>query len=68
MENKDRFHNAFKENDGRLNETELGYILGLNEEETAEIIAQLLSENKIEYTEHNASNYNIKRKMKKKYL
>lgn len=67
MENKYKFYTAFKENDGQLNEVELGNTLGLNEDETATIIAQLLAENKLEYTENKFSNYSVMRKVKKKY-
>ena len=50
MENKDKYYWALIDNDGQLNEIDLGEKIGLNENETNEISVQLLSEYKIEYT------------------
>ena len=49
MENKERYYKALIKNDGRLNEIDLGEKIYLDENETREIISQLLSEHKIEY-------------------
>jgi hypothetical protein len=61
MENKERYYNAFRENNGHLNEIDLGEKFGLDENETREIIVQLLSEHKIEYVENRACNYSLKK-------
>lgn len=66
MENKDRYYKALIENDGRLNEIDLGVYIGLNEDETTEIIAQLLSEYKIDYKENRNCKYTpVKAKIRK---
>lgn len=62
MENKDRYYNVLKEDNGQLNEIDLGEKIGLNEDETREIIAQLLSEHKIEYEGNRACNYSVFKK------
>lgn len=59
MENKDRYFKAFVENKGKMNEIDIGEKLGLDEDETRKIIAQLLSENRIEYFENRACNYSL---------
>ncbi len=65
MENKEKYYKALIENNGRLNEIDLGEKIGLDENETREIIVQLLSEHKIEYVENRACNYShMKRKNK----
>ncbi len=66
MENKDRYFKALVENKGQLNEIDLGENIGLDEEETREIIAQLLSEHKIEYVENGSSNYRLNKNTKRK--
>ncbi|TYR35830.1 hypothetical protein FXV77_12200 [Sphingobacterium phlebotomi] len=63
MENKERYHSALVENDSQLNEIDLGEKMGLSEEETTRIIAQLLSEYKIEYVENRACNYRSAKKL-----
>ncbi|WP_422858480.1 hypothetical protein ACOKFD_14015 [Flagellimonas sp. S174] len=65
MENKNRYYNLLKENKGRFNEIHLGEKIGLNEDETQELIAQLLSENKIEFVENRACNYRVIKKSKR---
>ncbi len=61
MENKNRYFRALVRNKGLLNEIDLGEKLRLDENETREIIAQLLSEHKIKYVENKGCNYsNIK--------
>ena len=59
MINKDRYFKALVKNNGQLNEIELGEKIGLNEDETREIIAQLLHEHKIEYEENRRCNYRL---------
>lgn len=66
MENKDIYYNALIENNGRINETDLGEMIGLDEEETREIIVRLLSEYKIEYAVNRACNYSIIAKLKRR--
>lgn len=66
MENKDRYLKALIENNGKLNETDLGEKIGLNDYETEEIIVQLLSEYKIEYLENRNCNYSIMKTVKRK--
>ncbi|WP_103866504.1 MULTISPECIES: hypothetical protein [Aquimarina] len=64
MENKERYYKAFIENKGQLNEIDLGEKFGLGENETREIIVQLLAEHKIEYTENRACNYSLVKRKK----
>jgi len=59
MEDKERYYKALIENNGRLNEIDLGEKIYLDENETREIISQLLSEHKIEYVENRACNYSL---------
>lgn len=60
MENKDRYLKALIENSGQLNEIDLGEKIQLEEEETREIIAQLLSEHRVIYQENGCCAYNVK--------
>lgn len=57
MENKERYLRALVKNKGKWNEIDLGEEIGLNEEETREIIVCLLSENKIKYAEMTVCKY-----------
>lgn len=66
MENKEKYYKALVENNGQLNEIDLGEKIGLDENETREIIAQLLSEHKIEYEENRVCNYSIMKIQKRK--
>lgn len=66
MENKNKFLKILVENNGRLNEIDLGEKIGLNENETRVLIAQLLSENRIEYTENGTCNYRPTKTSKKR--
>ena len=66
MKNKEIYYKAFIENDGQLNEIDLGEKLGLNEGETREIIVQLLSEHKIEYIENRSCDYRLNKTTKRK--
>ena len=65
MENKSKYYNLLKENYGQLNEIDLGEIIGLNEDETQELIAQLLSEHRIEYVENQTCSYQVIKKNSK---
>lgn len=62
MENKKRFYTLLKEDNGKLNEIDLGERIGLTEDETMEIIAQLLAEYKIEYERNRLCNYRVLKK------
>jgi hypothetical protein len=66
MENKNRYFKALIENNGYLNEIDLGEKIGLNDNETREIIVQLLSEHKIEYLENRACNYSLSKTIRRK--
>ena len=59
MENKERYYKALLKNNGQLNEIDLGEKIYLKENETREIISQLLSEHKIEYIENRSCSYRI---------
>ncbi len=56
---KERFFEAFKANNGRINEFDLGKQLGLDTSEVHEILSQLLAEYKIKYAYHNACEYRV---------
>lgn len=62
MENKDRYFKLLKETNGQFNEIVLGEKLGLNEDQTQTLIAQLLSEHKIDYAQNKACNYSVIKK------
>jgi transcription initiation factor IIE alpha subunit len=66
MENKERYYRALIEDNGQLNEVDLGEKLGLDENETREIIVRLISEHKIEYMENRACNYSLMTNWKRK--
>ncbi len=66
MEIKEVYYKAFIENNAQLNEIDLGEKFGLSEDETREIIVQLLSEHKIEYVENRSCNYRINRTKRQK--
>jgi hypothetical protein len=59
MEGKNEYYNLLKTSNGKLNELELGEAMGLDEDQTQEIIAQLLSEHKIAYKTNKACNYSV---------
>jgi len=59
MENKDRFYAVLKEDNGKLNEIDLGERIGLTEYKTMEIIAELLAEYKIEYERKRLCDYRV---------
>lgn len=66
MENKEKYYKALIDNNGQLNEIDLGEKIGLSENETNKIIVQLLFEYKIEYTENRACNYSPTKRAKRK--
>ena len=66
MKIKEIYYKALIENNGQLNEIDLGEKFGLNEEETREIIVQLLYEHKIEYVEYRSCNYRLNKLNKRK--
>ena len=66
MENKNRYFKALVENNSQLNEIDLGEKIGLHEDETREIIVQLLSEYKIEYVENRSCSYRLNKTAKRK--
>ncbi|WP_299318318.1 hypothetical protein [uncultured Maribacter sp.] len=59
MENKDRYFKALIENKNQLNAIDLGEKIQLDENETREIITQLLSEHRIRYDENSVCNYRV---------
>lgn len=65
MNNKAPYLAAFRLNRGRINEIELGTKLGLSENETQYILAQLLAEHRIEYVCEGHSNYRLAQKQRK---
>jgi len=66
MENKDRYFKALVQNNGQLNEIDLGEKIGLDEDETRKIIVRLLSEHKIEYAKNRSCNYRLNKTTKRK--
>ncbi|GLB52767.1 hypothetical protein NBRC110019_18070 [Neptunitalea chrysea] len=66
MGNKKRYYKALIEDNHQLNEIDLGEKLGLDENETREIIDLLLSEHKIEYVENRTCNYSLMKTSKRK--
>ena len=66
MKNKEKYYRALIENDGQLNEIDLGERIGLSEDETNEIIVQLLSEYKIEYVDNRICNYSPMKRIRRR--
>ncbi|WP_299117318.1 hypothetical protein [uncultured Winogradskyella sp.] len=66
MEIKEVYFKALIENNGLLNEIDLGEKFGLDEEKTRKIIVQLLLEHKIEYTENRSCKYRVNKTTKRK--
>ena len=64
MENKNKYYDLLKENRGQLNEFDLGEKIGLDEDETQELIVQLLAENRIAYVENKVCKYSVIKKGK----
>lgn len=65
MKNKEHYYQAFIKNNGKLNEIDLGEKIYLDEDETREILSQLLSENRIKYHNNGNSNYSLVKKKNK---
>lgn len=63
---KDKYFKALIEVNGSCNEIELGERLGLDENSTRRIIAQLLSEYKIEHVDNGLSEYSIMKNVSRK--
>ena len=57
MRDKDNYLDALKKSNGRHNILDLGAQMGLDENATMELIAQLLSEFKIEYSVNGHCDY-----------
>ncbi|MGO4919958.1 hypothetical protein [Maribacter spongiicola] len=65
MDNKDRYFKALIENKNQLNEVDLGEKIQLDENETREIITQLLSEHRIRYEENSICKYSVVNKKRR---
>jgi len=65
MDNKEKYFQALKADNGHLNEIDLGESINIDEDSTRKIISRLLSEHKIEYAVNRACNYSIKSKKAK---
>ena len=59
MKNKDRYFKALIENKNQLNEIDLGEKIQLDEDETREVITQLLSEHRIRYEKNSICKYSV---------
>ena len=59
MKNKDRYFKALIENKNQLNEIDLGEKIQLDEDETREVITQLLSEHRIRFEEKSICKYSV---------
>ncbi|WP_419210859.1 hypothetical protein ACNR9Q_08850 [Maribacter sp. X9] len=66
MKNKENYYKALIANKGQLNEIDLGERIGIEEDETREIITRLLGEHKIVYTQNRACSYSLSKTMKRK--
>lgn len=62
METKEIYYKLLKEDRGRTNEIALGEQMGLSENETQALIAILLSEHKIVFTNGDVCKYRIVKK------
>lgn len=65
MNLKENYYQLLKSNKGRSNEIELGEQLGIDENETQEVISLLLSEHKIRYEPNKTSHYSIMKTTKR---
>lgn len=61
MDDKEKYFQALKKDNGVRNEIEIGEMLGFDESETQKIISMLLFDYKIEFVKHGACNYKIKK-------
>jgi len=66
MTDKEKYHSALIQNNGRINEIDLGKTIGLDEEQTTKIIAALLSDYRIEYVTNGVCGYSSMKKRKQK--
>lgn len=64
MRDKDKFLEVLIKSNGHHNATDLGAQIGLDENETMEIITQLLAEFKIEYATNGVCDYSMMRNQK----
>lgn len=62
---KDKFLEVLMKNNGHHSVLDLGAQIGLDENDTMEIVAQLLSEFKIEYTVNGFCDYSLMRTQKR---
>ncbi|WP_299700710.1 hypothetical protein [uncultured Pontibacter sp.] len=60
-EDKKKYLEALRKNNGKLDERALGESLGFTKEYTDELIEGLLSEEKIEYSSDQNSSYKVKK-------
>ena len=65
MDNKEKYIQALKSDNGHLDEIDLGESINIDEDSTRKIISMLLSEHRIEYVVNGACNYRIKSKKAK---
>lgn len=68
MTDKEKYFYAFEESKGQCDEIELGARLGLDEDTTEKIIAQLLAEHKLVYLENGIFNYGLMKHNKRQGL
>ncbi|MBM1106918.1 hypothetical protein JQC67_12270 [Aurantibacter crassamenti] len=59
MNNKEKYYLALKQNNGRLNEMDLGESLGFEDERTRQIIVELMEEYRIAYLQNGNCNYSL---------
>jgi hypothetical protein len=59
MDNKERYFQHLKADNGSMEEIDLGKSIYLDEESTRKIISLLLSEHKIEFVTNRACNYRV---------
>jgi hypothetical protein len=59
MNNKEKYYQAMKTDNGRLDEIQLGETLGFDEAVTRKIISILLSEYKIEFVANGSCGYRV---------
>lgn len=62
MSDKDKYFNAFKQNQGKIDEITLGENFGFDENTTQKIISELLSEYKIIFENQVNCNYKMYKK------
>lgn len=65
MDNKEKYIQALKSDNGHFDEIDLGETINIDEDSTRKIISLLLSEHRIEFVANGACNYRIKSKKAK---